>query len=157
MDEKGMQENVLIYQILQKHLEELGQSALLLDRRYAEIEAAREAFEDIAGLKEKNEVLIPIGSGIFSYGKITDAKKVLVEVGAGVLMDKEPESARKFLEEKKQEIEKLAGELQAEINGTSEKMNAIASELEKAALNEGAKRLQPSHASNQPGKKPRSG
>jgi len=131
--EKELQEKVLVYQIMQKHLEELGQSALLLDRKYAEIEAAREAFEDITKLKEKNEVLVPIGNGIFSHGKITETQKFLVEVGAGILMEKDPESARKFLEEKKNEIEKLAEELQAEINETSERMNSLAAEIEKAA------------------------
>ena len=102
--EKEMQEKVILYQLLQRHLESLSQNAVMLERRYEEMEATRMALEDIEKLKG-NEILVPLGSGLFSYGKITDSGKMLVDAGAGVFMDKDPDSSKRLLEDKKKELE----------------------------------------------------
>jgi len=128
--EKEMQEKVILYQLLQRHLESLSQNAVMLERRYEEIEATRLALEDIEKLKEKSEILVPLGSGLFTYGKITDSGKMLVDAGAGVFMDKDPESSKRLLEDKKKELEKLAKDMQDEIMDVSSRLNSIAIELE---------------------------
>jgi prefoldin alpha subunit len=128
--EKEIQEKVILYQLLQKHLESLTQNAVMIERRYEEMEATRLALEDIERLKEKNEILVPLGSGFFTYGKITDSGKMLVDAGAGIFMDKDTDSSKRLLEERKQEIEKLAGEMQQEIGDVSSRLNSLAMELE---------------------------
>ena len=127
--QEAMQEKVILYQILQKHLESLTQNAVMIERRYEEIEATRMALEDIAKGKE-SEILVPLGSGFFTYGKITDSSKMLADTGAGVFMDKDPESSRRLLEERKQEIEKLAQDMQQEMADVSSRINGLALELE---------------------------
>ena len=133
MNEKEMQEKVFLYQLLQKHLESLSQNAVMLERRYEEIESTRAALEDIEKLKEKNEILVPLGSGFFTYGKVTDSGKIMAEIGGGVFMDKDPQSGQQVLEERKQEIEKLAGDMQREMTEVSERMNMLAEEVEQAS------------------------
>ena len=128
--QESMQEKVILYQLLQRHLESLTQNAVMLERRYEEIESTRMAVEDIGKLKEKNEILVPLGSGFFTYGKITDSGKMLAEAGTGIFMDKDPGSAKKLLEERKQELEKLAGEMQQEIGDVSSRLNGLAMEIE---------------------------
>jgi|GEM_PF-1384509 len=128
--QESLQEKAILYQILQKHLENLGQNAVMLERRYEEIEATRMAVEDIEKLKEKNDILIPLGSGLFSYGRITEPGKMLVDAGAGMFTDKDSESSKALLAEKKGEIENLAGELQNEMSEISSRLNIVAAELE---------------------------
>jgi prefoldin alpha subunit len=128
--EKEMQEKVILYQLLQRHLESLSQNAVMLERRYEEIEATRMALEDIEKLKEKSEILVPLGSGLFTYGKILDSKRMLVDAGAGVFMDKDPDSSKRLLEDKRKELEKLAKDMQDEIMDVSSRLNSIAMELE---------------------------
>lgn len=127
--EKEMQEKVILYQLLQRHLESLSQNAVMLERRYEEIEATRMALEDIEKLKG-SEILVPLGSGFFSYGKILDSKRMLVDAGAGVFMDKDPDSSKRLLEDKKKELEKIAKDMQDEIMDVSSRLNSIAMELE---------------------------
>ncbi len=128
--QEAMQEKAILYQILQKHLEGLTQNAVMIERRYEEMEAARMAMEDISRLKENNEVLIPLGSGFFTYGKIADSRKMLAELGAGIFMDKDIESSRQLLEERRKEMEKLAQEMQTEMSEVSSRLNELAMELE---------------------------
>lgn len=133
MDEKEMQEKMILYQIMQKHMESLGQNATLLERRYEEMEMTRQALEDIGKLKEKNDILVPVGSGFFTRGKISDFKDMLVDIGAGIFMDKDPGSSKRLLEDRKKEIEKLADELQHEMNEVSSRINTLAMEIEQAS------------------------
>jgi prefoldin alpha subunit len=127
--QKQLQEKVILYQLMQKQLEELSQNAMLIDRKYAEFDLTRQALDDVEGLKEKNEILIPLGSGMFSAGKVTE-KKIVTEIGAGILLEKDPASARAFIDEKKKEIEKLAQEMQGEIVGISSSLNSLSNEIE---------------------------
>jgi prefoldin alpha subunit len=133
MDEKEMQEKAILYQIMQKHMESLGQNATLLERRYEELEMTRQALEDIGKLKEKNDILVPVGSGFFTRGKISDFKNMLVDIGAGIFMDKDPDSSKRLLEDRKKEIEKLADELQSEMNEVSSRINTLTTEIEQAS------------------------
>jgi prefoldin alpha subunit len=128
--QESLQEKAILYQILQKHLENLTQNAVMLERRYEEIEATRMALEDIGKLKEKNEILIPLGSGFFTYGRITEPGKMLADAGAGMFMDKDSASSKALLADKKEEIEKIAGELQNEMSEVSSRLNSLTSELE---------------------------
>lgn len=130
-EQKDLQERVILYQLLERHLEELSQEAVLIDKRYAELETTNQALGDITKLKEVNEILVPIGSGIFSYGKILDTRKMLAEAGVGVYLEKDPESAKKLIEEKKQELEKLAEEMQLDLKSTVDRLDALAAEIEK--------------------------
>ncbi len=91
MDEKELQEKAILYQLLQKHLESMTQNAILLERRYEEIEAARMAMEDIGKLRDKNEILVPLGSGLFTHGRITDPKSMIVDIGSGIFLEKDSE------------------------------------------------------------------
>lgn len=91
--QEAMQEKVMLYQILQKHLESLTQNAVMVERRYEELEATKMALEDLAKAKE-SEILVPLGSGFFTYGKITDSRRMLADTGAGVFIDKDPNPQR---------------------------------------------------------------
>jgi len=133
MDEKEMQEKVILYQIMQKHLESLGQNASMLEKRYEEIEMTRQVLEDIGKLNEKNDILIPLGSGFFGHGKITEQSSMLTDVGAGIFMPKDAESSKAILDEKKKEIEKLANDLQQEMSEVSARIGGLAMELEQAS------------------------
>ena len=133
MDEKELQERLIVYQLLQKHLESLTQNAVLIERRYEEMEASGQALKDIKAMAEKNDILIPLGSGLFSHGKIADSKKLIAEVGAGVFLEKDMESAKAILEQKKQEIEKLAGSMQQEMLEVSSRLDSLAMEIESSS------------------------
>ncbi len=60
-----------------------------------------------------SETLFPLGAGTFTKAKVTDTKKVLIEIGARAIVEKPVDDAVKILEEKKTNLEKALKETQA--------------------------------------------
>ncbi len=129
--EEEMQEKIVLYQLLQKHLEELSNQAAVLENKLIEIETTRNTLSDIKKMREKGELVFPLGSGCYGYGRLDDKEKVMVDVGAGNLIDKTPAQAAAFLDEKREDIKRLGERLVKEVTDVSERMNRLAEELQK--------------------------
>lgn len=131
LSEKDIQQRLLLYQLLQGQLEELRKQAITLQTKFIEVESTKIAIQDITKLKEANELLIPIGSGIYTTGRALKGN-MLVDVGAGILLTKSPEEAEKVLEEKSGEIDGLNNKLQEEMITVIARLNDLGVELQKA-------------------------
>lgn len=132
-DEKRLQEKFVLYQLLQNRLEELKQQTAIIERRFLEIETTKYALNEVKNLKTDNEILIPLGSGCYTHGKITDSDKLLVDLGAGAFVNKTVVDAEQFFESKKQELSKASKDLQVEINNVVNSSNEIGLEIQKLA------------------------
>lgn len=127
--EQELQQKLMFYQLLQQQLEELKKQATYLQSRFMDIETSRIALEDVGKIKENNELLISLGSGIYSHGKIQKTD-LLVDVGAGVMVKKPQSEALALIEGKKKELEGLSMNLQQEMIATINKLQEIGMQLE---------------------------
>lgn len=132
-DAQDVQEKIVIYQILQKRAEEINQQLLLLQNQFVEIETSKQGVSELKKVKKDNDILIPLGSGCFINGKVTDLSKLLVDIGAGVMTKKSTNEAISALEKKGADVERAMTQLQIEINSISAEMHKILPELQKAA------------------------
>jgi len=68
---------------------------------------ATSAIESINSLKQKptSETLVPIGMGTYVQTKISSDDKIVLNIGAGVAMEKDPDTAINYLEARIKEIE----------------------------------------------------
>jgi len=68
---------------------------------------ATSAIESIKSLKENenSESLVPIGMGTYVQSKISSKDKVVLNIGAGVAMEKDTDAAINYLEARIKEIE----------------------------------------------------
>ncbi len=128
--QKELQEKLVLYQLLQQTLESLKGQALLLQNRFVELETTKQALEDIKGLNAANETLVPLGSGFYVHGKINDTKKLLVNVGAGVMLNKEIGPSMDMINEKRAEVEKALESIQENLNHIVQRINQIGAELQ---------------------------
>ncbi|MCX6769909.1 MAG: prefoldin subunit alpha [Candidatus Micrarchaeota archaeon] len=91
------------------------------------------AIEAIEGLKKaKGDTLIPVGAGVFVSCPKPDPDKVVISVGAGLLVQKKPEEAIKLLTERQKRMSEAMSSAQgslAEVVQAIEKLTAQASEL----------------------------
>ena len=126
-----VQQKLILYQLLQRHLEELRQQALLLERTFIEIETTRQTVSDLKKAKEGNETLVPLGSGFYTHGRVSNTKSLLVDIGVGILVEKDTVSTDDVLDNKRKELENASRELQDEMGNTLKKMNELGMELEK--------------------------
>jgi len=126
-----MQEKVVMYQMLQGQLEQFNQQAALLERKHMELEATKEIITDMSKMKEGKEMLLPLGGEMFTYGKITNPKDILVNIGAGVVVGNNIKVGTELIDKKLAEIVKLREHLQKDSTAIAKKMAEIEAEVRK--------------------------
>ena len=127
--EREAQQTLILYQLLQNHLEQLKNQAALFERRLMETEITKQTLNDLKKSKE-SDVLIPLGSGCYSHGSIRNSEKIITDVGAGIFVERETGQTNEILESNKTEIENLSKNLQDEINTTVKRLNDVALQIE---------------------------
>jgi prefoldin alpha subunit len=130
MEEKELQEKILIYRILEARLNSLIKERSMLIAKLLEIQTT---FQSIEEIEKSNNILFALGSEAYGFGKIKEKGKVIVEVGGGIALEKTPEEAKKTLEKRRLEIEKTLNEVEKNIVETSSKIQELLPEIEKLA------------------------
>jgi len=136
MDKEKLSERYVLYQILAQNLETLKQQLQLVEQQIFEVRSTLMSMEDIKKLDEKNEILLPLGSGCYGSGRITDGKNILVNAGAGVFINEDMGAAKSLLDERLAEVEKAGKEIQVQAEKIIVQMNEIASEIQETARQE---------------------
>ena len=123
-----MQNEVILYQLLHRQLGQLSAEAESVERKLVEASATKQSLKE---LQTPNDILMPIGSGCYVHGKFANAKHVLVDIGAGVLLSKSTDDANSFISGREAEIAKLKADLQGEAEKVAREMNSIVSKIRK--------------------------
>lgn len=89
------QELLFKAQFLQKQAEEMEQNLELVDRELEDLQKLDANIEFLINSKEKSSISL-IGKGLHIKTNI-ESKELFVEVGAGVIVKKSPEEARKII------------------------------------------------------------
>lgn len=81
--------------------------------------------ESVRGINQNQEFesLVPVGLGTYIKANISGASKVLLDVGAGIVVEKEPDSAVNYLESR-------IKELQVALNETASQKHEVLTRLE---------------------------
>lgn len=78
-----------------------------------EINAAVDAIQNLK--KAKSDTLVPVGAGVFISCPKPDADKVVINIGANVMVSKKPEEAVRMLEERQKKISDAIGSAQEDM------------------------------------------
>jgi len=87
-----------------------------------ELKAAGEAIKAIRDVGENATILVPVGGDSFIRAKVENMSKVLVGVGAGVVLEKDVEDALNYLGERVAELEKISVDLRRRLAETLERI-----------------------------------
>ena len=101
---------------LQERLKNLLTQQRLVETQQKEIRSTSELLKDLSKLKaEKQESFIHIGAGIYLNVNISPPKRLLVDVGAKSLVERNLEGALDYLKEKEERLKELGQTLMKEI------------------------------------------
>ena len=122
MSEEKAQQLMQQMQMLETYFADLSQREGTL---YNVLREATAAIESIKSLSQKpdSETLVPVGMGTFVKTKISSNDKIVLNIGAGISLEKDSTSAINYLEARIKEIE-------VAIQDTSAKKNDAAAQLE---------------------------
>jgi prefoldin alpha subunit len=133
MNDEKVQEKYFIFQLLQQNLEVLKQNQELVKKQLDEILMTAGVLRELGRIGKEDEIMIPLGGGCFGTGKITDSRNVTVDIGAGIMLSKDVESAVSFLGAREKELEDASRHLIEEMNKIAKKMNEIGTEIQSMA------------------------
>jgi prefoldin alpha subunit len=104
MSEEQAQQLMYQMQMLESYLNDLTHRESTL---MAVLREAISAIESIKALKDNpnSDTLVPLGMGTFVKSQISSNEKIVLNIGAGVAVEKDPDSTINFLESRIKEIE----------------------------------------------------
>ncbi|HDM05731.1 MAG TPA: prefoldin subunit alpha [Candidatus Aenigmarchaeota archaeon] len=130
MEKKNLRSKLLEFQLVENRLKVLESRRNLILSKIAEIERTIQCLDDVQK-SGKSEILLSIGSNVYVPGSLKKSEKILVELGAGVAVEKSVEGARSFLEKKLKILENGIASIENEMVNLSQRLNELGREIRK--------------------------
>lgn len=122
---KKLEEAVLEYRFLQDLSSDLKRRLDLVLATLTGLSLSSSSLEEVKRRGKDAEILIPVGSLSYVKAKIMDADKVLVGLGANVVIEKSVDEARKYFEERSKDLEQTVAELQRQMANIQVRLNEL--------------------------------
>ena len=132
-NEQDWQQKYQLFQQLQEKIEQISPHVGLLNQQNIDIDISKEALQDIEKTKIGNEILAPVANGIFVKSTLQDNQKLIVNVGAGVNVEKTIPEVIELLSKQKIEITKKIVEAEVILQDLQQQAMKIYQEVEAAA------------------------
>jgi len=130
MDEKELQEKIVAYRMLESRIEGLAKQREEIANKLIEIQNTLNGLDEV---EKSDEILFPIGAEAYVHGKITEKNKMIVEIGAGIAMEKTLEEAKQILTERKNNISKILENIQRDMISISSKMDDLGTDIQESS------------------------
>ncbi len=115
------------FQQLQHQADALSQQLDVVGASIAESDKAINTIGGFEGVEDNHDIFIPIGMGTNIMAKLLKPDTVIMEIGAGISMEKDLDNAKKSLETRKEELTKFHQTTQNNLDQIVTKMHEIES------------------------------
>lgn len=126
VNEQEFQSRAMQVGVLQKNMEEITVMLNTIEQKKLELSSTISALK---GLKEKTDILTPLGIGLFVPGSLKADSKPLVAIGANILVEKTPEQAEVMLQDQAKDLEKTQEDLKVELEKITKQLQILEQEL----------------------------
>ena len=127
MDEKELQEKIELYRLLEARVNGMMKQRELVMNKMLEIKTTMGSLSEME--KSQGEILFPIGSEAWSSTKVLDKDRIIVEIGAGVAVEKSFAQAKDVLDKRIAELETAVEEINRELSLNAEKLEKLGPEI----------------------------
>ncbi|HIG97497.1 MAG TPA: prefoldin subunit alpha [Candidatus Aenigmarchaeota archaeon] len=132
-DKNQLQEKYIELQILKQQVSSLIEQKHAIDERENELNVTLAALRKLDTVNKGNEMWSSIGSGAFVRSDIKDIEKVLVAIGAGLVVKESVPKSIEILELRLHEFSDINNEVVQQINTLVSRMSKLETELQKIA------------------------
>lgn len=109
------------YQIAYQ-IEQMQKVIESIEAQLNEVLAIKESLEDFKKLVGNEELLLPLANGIFASGKLLDNKKLKMNVGNNVVVEKTVDEALELMQKQYDEINNYKHELMKQMEMLQERL-----------------------------------
>ncbi len=124
MVENSINEMIQESKLLESYYNDVVSKESLLHRLLEESHNSFEAIQNLS-INSDTSSLVPLGIGVYVKSTINAIDKVLVNVGAGVVIEKQKDDAINFVEQRIKEFEMAAKQLSSQKQQIAYRMNEI--------------------------------
>lgn len=125
LSEEDVQRMAVSHQQMEYQAQAIAQQINLVKESINDCDKAIYTIIGLEGIEEEHEMLVPIGSGANIMARIIKADKVIVEIGAGISVEKNSDEAKQSLMFRKEELTKFHEKLQTDLNELVNKIKEI--------------------------------
>jgi prefoldin alpha subunit len=111
MSEQRLQQTLSAIDISKAQLENLSRQQEMVRSSLEEHTRAKETVEQISKAEEGEEILVPVGAGVFLHAKVGSKKSGIANVGASIMMERGMQEIVKMLDSRMEELRKASAEL----------------------------------------------
>lgn len=108
----------------------LQQQMQQLNNKINMIESTREGIDELIQ-KDDQEVITPIGDDVYVQSKIRNSKKMLVNVGSGVVVEKKPSEATNILGDRKDMLIEARKKYQVQLQKLQKQYQNLVGQMQK--------------------------
>ena len=101
-----------------------------IDEQIAELNSNKIVLNKFSGLKTGDELRVPMTSGVYVKAELKDTKKLLVNVGAGMTVEKTPKQVIKILDSQLTELVQYREQIVSQMKTFIDRIEEIQKEFE---------------------------
>jgi prefoldin alpha subunit len=116
---------VMQHRELQKRAELLQQQMTMIKMSAEDCTKALTTIEELSNVREGTEMMFPIGSGSFVYANIARVDNVVVDLGAGISVERPLSDAKEIMAHRKERLEKAFENMANSLSKMTQQMQAI--------------------------------
>jgi len=122
LTQKEINEKAVEMELLRQDMQKIDQQLVALETRKMQM---HEVLEAIKTMKGGEDILIPLGPGFFVKGELKKGDKVLLGVGANIVLEKNIGEAERDIKKSIRELEKLERDMKSDLVKMSERMDDL--------------------------------
>lgn len=128
--EEEVKRKYLELQMTAEQMKQMQSQLQVIEGKLNELQASMESIDELKGKKD-SELLTPIADGIFLKTVLKDTDEVIMNVGAGICINKTLDESKQLLMERHTEIKQYAQELLQQLENTAASIKKMEEDLEK--------------------------
>ncbi|MEM5801675.1 MAG: prefoldin subunit alpha [Candidatus Aenigmatarchaeota archaeon] len=123
---KEAQEKISRYQLLSDKIRMLNSRRQLLISKIVELDMSSQSLEEI---KDKKDILVPLGGGVFINASINDSKKTIITLSRDIAIETETEKAKEMIEKNKKTLEDALNIVETEMINIQDELVRLEPEI----------------------------
>ena len=131
--EKELEAKYAELQMIGQQMKQLQKQIVMLNTQILELAQLQLNLTELKDIKPGTSIKITIGNGIYTNAELKNSQELLVNIGAGVVVKKDVDSAKKLIEEQEKEIKQVHEQMMAELKNLYQHANSMDEEMAKLA------------------------
>ena len=128
--EQKAQELYAQLQSIEQNAKNLQQQGQAIENQILELKMTERSIDEFEKLKKGDEMLVPLSNGIFAKAELNNNKELILNVGSQVMVKKNPEEAKKLINEQLEQIKEVKEKMESQMEKLAHQGQTYQQELQ---------------------------